>query len=110
MALTFKIPLYAKASLSIVGLFAFVGALYIAQSIIVPLIYAIIFGILLQRPISWLIKKKVNRVVAIIVVLTIGTLLIAASGILLFSQASHFGESLPALINKLQELLNQAGN
>lgn len=108
MAPTIKIPLFAKASLIIVGFTALVNVLYIGQSIIVPLTYASIFGILLQPPISWLIKKKVNRIVAIIVVLIIGTLIIAACGVLLFSQASHFGESLPTLINKLQELLNQA--
>lgn len=101
------IPFYAKASILIIGFFFLVSILYAGQSIIVPLIYASIFAILLQPPVSWLIKKKVNRIAAIAIILTIATFVIVALGILLFSQASHFGESLPAIVNKLQELLSK---
>lgn len=102
-----SIPFYAKASLIIIGFFVLVYILYAGQGIIVPLIFAGIFAILLQQPISWMVKKKVNRVLAIAIVLTTAFLIIISFSALLFSQASHFGESLPALINKLQELLNK---
>lgn len=101
------IPFYAKASLVIIGFLAFVYILYAGQGIIVPLIFAAIFAILLQQPISWMVKKKVNRVLAIAIVLTTAFLIISSLSVLLFSQASHFGESFPALVNKLQELLNK---
>ena len=40
-----KLPFYAKASLIFIGLFAFIGMLYIAQGIIIPLIYSTIIAI-----------------------------------------------------------------
>jgi predicted PurR-regulated permease PerM len=43
-----KFPFYAKASIFIIGLFALVTILYIAQAIILPLIFAIIIAIVLH--------------------------------------------------------------
>jgi predicted PurR-regulated permease PerM len=61
----FKFPFYAKASLLIVGMVAFIFVLYIGKSIIVPLIFAIIIAIVLHPVVNFLVRIKINRIVAV---------------------------------------------
>ncbi len=103
----FKPPFYAKASLLIIGMLAFIFILYIAQGIIVPLIIAIIIATVLHPVVNFFIRFKLNRVVAIVITLFLALIVIAAFGTLLFSQVSRFTESLPKLIDKFIDILNQ---
>lgn len=102
-----KIPLYAKATLIIIGLLAFFTILYIAQSIIVPLVFATIIAIVIYPAINWLILKKVNRIIAIIVVFFIAFLVIAAFGTLLVRQVQRVSESWPGLSEKFNSVISQ---
>ena len=102
-----KLPFYAKVTIFLVGLFTFVTILYIAQGIIVPLVFAIIIAILLQPVVNYFVRIKINRVVAIVITLFLTFMVIAAVGALLFSQASRFSESWPILVDKFTTLLNQ---
>lgn len=99
--------MHARTALTIVNFFVLGWALYLAQSIVLPLMYALIIAILLSPAVAWIVKFKVNRIAAIVLVLTLSTLLIAGLGTWLFVQMSHFGESLPLLIDKLQEVFNR---
>jgi len=81
--------------------------LYIAQGIIVPLIFAIIIAILLQPIVNFLVCRRINRVIAIIITLLLTILIIAAFGAFLFSQASRFSESWPQLVEKFTIILNE---
>jgi predicted PurR-regulated permease PerM len=58
MELKLKIPFYARVALIFVSVFAFVYIMYIGQEIIVPIVYAVIFAILLNPLINFLLKKK----------------------------------------------------
>lgn len=102
-----KIPLYAKTTLIIIGLLAFFTILYIAQSIIVPLVFATIIAIVLFPAINWLIRMKVNRIIAIVVVFFIAFLVIAAFGTLLIRQVQRVGESWPVLSEKFNSVISQ---
>jgi len=102
-----KIPVSVKAPLIFIGLFAFFTVLYIAKSIIVPLVFATIIAIVLHPVVNLFVRIKINRVLAIIITLFLTFLVIAAFGIFLFSQASRFAESLPKLVDKFTEILNQ---
>lgn len=102
------LPFYAKASLFFVGLVALISILYVAQSIIVPLIFAIIIAILLNPVVNLFVKIKVNRLVAITFTILLTFVFIFAFGALLFSQASQFSESWPKLVDKFTILLNQS--
>jgi predicted PurR-regulated permease PerM len=102
-----QIPLYAKTILILIGLFVFFTIMYIAQSIIVPLILATIIAIVLHPAVNLLIRIKINRVVAIVIVLLLTFLIIATFGALLFRQGSRFLESWPILANKITVLINQ---
>lgn len=110
MSPTFSIPFYAKSVLLIIGFFFLGYIFYLGQGIILPIFFAVILAILLLPPSRWLIKKKINRVLAILITLIISTLLIVSIGLLLFSQAKYFAESLPSLIDKFQELFKQVAD
>ena len=103
----FQLPLYIKATLIIIGLFAVFAILYLGQNIIIPLVFSTIIAIVLHPVVNLFIRIKINRVIAIIIVMLLTFLMIALFGILLFSQASRFTESLPNLLDKFTEILNQ---
>jgi predicted PurR-regulated permease PerM len=101
-----KLPLYVKVIILLIGLLALLAFLYVARSIVIPLVFAIIIAILLHPVVNFFVRLKINRVVAIIITLFLTFLVIAAFGALLFSQASRFSESWPVLIDKFIDILN----
>ena len=103
----FKLPFYAKISIFLIGLIAFVAILYIAQGIIVPLVFAIIFAIVLHPVVNFFIRLRIHRVVSIVLALLVTTIVLAALVALLFTQASRFTESWPVLVDKFTDILNQ---
>ncbi|BBE16028.1 permease [Aquipluma nitroreducens] len=103
-----QLPFYVKASLLSVGLFAFVAMLYIAQSIIIPFVFSIILAIVLHPVVNFFVKKKFNRVVAIVLALALFILVIALFGAFMFSRAMQFKETWPILVERFTELFNEA--
>ncbi|PRY98263.1 putative PurR-regulated permease PerM [Marinilabilia salmonicolor] len=99
--------MYVKTVLVILGLVAFVFTLYIAQGIIIPLVFATILAIVLHPAVSMIIRLKVHRVVAIGLVMLLTFSVIALFGTLLYSQASRFTESFPKLVDKFTQIINQ---
>jgi len=102
-----KLPFYAKISIFLIGLIAFVAILYIAQGIIVPLVFAIIFAIVLHPVVNFFVRLRIHRVVSIVLALLLTTIALAALVALLFTQASRFTESWPVLVDKFTDILNQ---
>jgi predicted PurR-regulated permease PerM len=102
-----KLPFYAKAIFFLIGLFALLAMLYIAQSIIIPLVFAIIIAIVLHPVVNFFIRIRINRVVAIVITMFLTFIIIAALSMLLFSQVSRLSESWPILIDKFTAILNQ---
>jgi predicted PurR-regulated permease PerM len=103
----YKLPYYLKATIFLVGLVTLVAVLYLAKSIIVPVIFAVIIAILLHPVVNFLVKIRLNRVVAITITLFLSFLVIVAFGTLLISQVSRFSDSLPTLADKFTAILNQ---
>jgi predicted PurR-regulated permease PerM len=104
---SFKLPLYIKAFVFLTGFIALVAILYIARSVIVPVIFAIIIAIVLHPAVNFLVKIKINRVVAISITILATFVAITAFGVLLISQLSRFSETLPDLIDGFTHVLNQ---
>lgn len=102
----FKFPFYIKAPVIFMGFMALIYMLDAAQVIILPLLFSVIAAIILHPVVNFFVRKKINKVVSIIITLTFTIIIIAAFGILLFSQAIRFSESLPQLIDKLIEMSN----
>lgn len=100
------LPFYIKASLFFIGLCALIGILYVAQSIIIPLIFAFIIAILLSPVVSLFVRLKVNRILAIAMTLLLTIIIIFACGAFVVSQASLFADSWPTVVEKFTLLLN----
>ena len=100
------LPFYIRISFFFIGLISLTAVLYVAQDIIIPLIFSVLIAVLLQPVVDFFVRLKINRVVAIIITLTLTFLIILAFGILLFSQLSHFRESWPLLVHKFKELID----
>lgn len=66
-----EIPFYAKASIFLVGLFVFLTILYITQDIIIPIVFAIIIAIVLHPVVNFFIKKRIPKVIAILITITL---------------------------------------
>jgi predicted PurR-regulated permease PerM len=103
-----KLPAYVKASILLIGIAVLLAMLYIARSILVPVVFATILAIVLHPVVNFFVEKKVNRVLAIILTMFLTFLIIAAFGALLISQASRLSDSLPTLADKFSDMLNQA--
>jgi len=69
-----KIPFYAKAALISIGAFALVYTLVAGQAIIVPIVLATILAILFNPFVTFLVSRKINRIVSISLSVLIATL------------------------------------
>ena len=102
-----KLPFYAKTTIFFIGFFALFAMLYIAKSIIVPVVFATIIAIVLHPVVSFFVRIRINRVVAIAITLLLTFLVIFAFGSLVISQVSRFSESWPILVEKFTGLIKQ---
>jgi predicted PurR-regulated permease PerM len=107
METPFKIPFYAKSALIFVSVFAFVYIMYIGQDIIIPIVYATIFAILLNPFVNFLLNKKIPKIIAIIIVVSITLIAVTALLYLFFSQISIFSESYPQFKLKMDKTSEQ---
>jgi len=106
MGESFKVPFYAKASLILIGLFTFVSILFIAQSIIVPIVYATIIAILLNPLVQFFVNKKLNLFLSIFLVLGSVALIIFIGFALLSTQLDEFSDALPSILDKFYKMFN----
>jgi predicted PurR-regulated permease PerM len=102
-----KTPPYVRTTLSFVGIFTLITALYLLQGIIVPLVYATILAIVLSPIVNLLVRKKMKRILAITLTVSVAILVTLTVITLLLSQLSMFTESLPKLLAKFDILLQQ---
>jgi predicted PurR-regulated permease PerM len=103
-----KFPFYAKISLLLIGLYVLIAMLYIAQDIVLPIIYSTILAISISPMVNFLIRKKINRAVAITSVLSLTILIIVALIALLSAQTSLLSRAMPQMTVKFQALFNDA--
>jgi predicted PurR-regulated permease PerM len=107
MNTSLKIPFFVKATILLIGFYLFISILSIGKHIILPIIYALIVAILISPVVAFLVKRRLNRALAILGVLVVALFIVAGLVALLSSQASHLSESWPTLTLKFQELLKQ---
>ncbi len=105
-----KLPFYAKATFLLIGFCVFTYILYIGQEIILPLIYAVFVTILLSPTVGFLVKKKVNRVIAVALPLFFASLFLSAFIAFVVWRINALDAGLPELITKFETLLDQAVN
>ena len=97
MESTFKIPFYAKAALIFIGLFAFIFTMSVGAHIIIPVVFATIIAILLNPLVNFLVRIKVNKIVAISIVVVFAIFAVAGVLYVVSSQISMISDTYPAL-------------
>ncbi|NVN94075.1 MAG: AI-2E family transporter [Bacteroidetes bacterium] len=105
---SFEFPFYAQAALVLIGLYVLISILYITADIVVPLVFAVVIAILISPVVSFFVRHKINRILAIVITLLMTFVVISALCLLLFSQASRFSDSWPVLVEKFTEIINQS--
>ncbi len=99
-------PLYVRFSIGLVGVYFLVLALQHTQSVLQPLVFAGLIVILINPIVNILIRHKLNRVVAILLVLTIFLVVLVSLGALVNSQVSMIKSDLPLIGDRVQGLLS----
>ncbi|HLO54475.1 MAG TPA: AI-2E family transporter [Saprospiraceae bacterium] len=102
-----KSPIYLKLSVITMGLVAFLFLLYVGKDILVPLIFSTIIAILLNPMVMLLVRKKINRTIAIALSVLSAYILIAILAYFIFSQAALFSEALPDFKAKFLAMFNE---
>jgi predicted PurR-regulated permease PerM len=88
------------AGVAIVFFIAF--ALYWAQVILIPLALAIYFSFILTPPVSYLQRKGLPRVVAVMLVLAAAVTAFGVTGLVIGRQLVHLGRTLPDHKDKIR--------
>lgn len=104
MTNTVRFPFYAKITFLILGIYLIVYSMYIGQQIIIPIVYSFLISILLTPIVTFLERRKINRVVAISIAIVAGFLLMAGLIYFIASQLSMFDQAVPAMREKLNSL------
>jgi len=97
---SFQIPFYGKTALIFISVFALGLTLYVGQHIIIPILYATMIAILLNPFVSYLMKKKVNKIVAISFAVLIALMMLLAAVYVVSAQITLFTETYPQLKQK----------
>ncbi len=97
-------PAYQKLSLIMLGLVAFVYALGQAQSILLPLLFALLLAMLLNPLVNRMNRMRVPRIVAIFLAVLFAMACAAGLAYFLLTQAANFSETLPELREKVAAL------
>ena len=100
MDIPFKIPFYAKAALIFISAFSFLFTMYVGQRIIIPITYAIIIAILLNPLVNYLMGKKINKIIAIAIAVTLTIFVVLGIFYIVSSQVTMFSETYPQLKEK----------
>lgn len=103
-----KFPFYLKSTLIILGLYFLIDMLYIGQLIILPLLFASIMAILISPLVSFFVRLRINRIIAITFSLLLVISFTIAIILLLSMQMARFSSSLPIIFEKSQGALTNS--
>lgn len=103
-------PLYQRLSLITLGLTAFFYVLWVGQSIVVPLLFAMLLAMLLDPLVQRLSKWHLPRPVGIAIAVLLSMAALAGLGYFMVTQATHFSEMVPELKKKGNQLVEQSEN
>ena len=101
-------PLYAKLAMLSVFLFLLLYVIYLGQQIILPLGFSFLFAVLLRPLECAILRLKIPKVVAILLVILIAILVVVGIVIFISSQIASFMSDIPAVKRNLNDLWNQS--
>jgi len=101
-----KYPFFLRSTVTLFGIMLFVFMLFELRSILVPLAFALMIAILLNPFVNILLKKKINRIVAISISLLVAILFVAGVLYFISSQVVKFSNNMPLLEKKFSILFH----
>ena len=101
-----KYPFFIRSTVSLFGIILFVFVLFTLRGILVPLAFAVMIAILLNPLVNWMIRKKVNRIVAISLSLLLAILFVAGVMYFISSQVVKFSDNFSMLKEKFSQLFH----
>jgi predicted PurR-regulated permease PerM len=101
------VPIITRVTIILIGMYALLSILYIAQNIIVPIVFAVIIAIVLHPVVNFFVRLKMNRIFAITLTVVLAISIGAALCYLLLSQLSQLSESWPILVDRFIDTLNK---
>lgn len=102
------VPVYTKMAFFFIAVFGVFYVLYIGQEIILPLVFAALFAVLLNPLVAFFVRRKVPRTLAITIAILAGFLFIFALVTFICMQLGLFGERLPELQTRFNELIKES--
>lgn len=81
---------------------ATIAALYLGRDVLIPLALAILLSFALGPPVTWLYRRGLPRVPAVLAVMLLVTLLLAGFTALVASQLTHLAQQLPTYESNLR--------
>ncbi|HYJ38196.1 MAG TPA: AI-2E family transporter [Chitinophagaceae bacterium] len=101
-------PLYAKLAMLMVLLFFLFYVIYLGQNILLPLGFSFLFAVLLRPLEVALLRLRIPRVIAILLVIVIALLVVIGVIIFISSQIASFMSDVPAVKRNLDDLWRQS--
>lgn len=101
------LPVYIKGSIFLMGLLSFFYAIYLAQEILLPLVFSTLVAILLDQVVNFFVKKRFNRTIAIFITLVAALILMTSLIVFIWTQFSNFSETLPLFKEKFNLVFKQ---
>ncbi|MBL0314892.1 MAG: AI-2E family transporter [Flavobacteriales bacterium] len=102
---TNQLPSYARTAFTLVSLYLVFYFIVVLQGILLPIIYAIIAGIVVSPLIEFLLKIGVKRIPAVVITLFLVLIFSVGMLILIIKQATNFSSIIPQIIDKIYVLL-----
>src|SRR5215212_7911836 len=96
-----KLPAYAKFALILIGIYVFVNILHTLGGIVVPLLYAVIFAILINPLVSFFENRRVTRVLSITIAVLIALIFVGSIFYFIVGQITGLSSILPELNKRL---------
>ena len=100
-------PLYVRFASVLISIVIIVYGLYELQSLLIPLVFAILFSVLLFPLCRRLEKWRIPRILAIILCLVLALAVIVSVLYAFTTQISSFAEVLPQVVKKGNDLLGK---
>jgi predicted PurR-regulated permease PerM len=101
-------PVYMKISFNLITIALLAAALYFGRMILLPFFFAVLLATLLHPVVTFLTKRKLDRVVAILVSIVLSLVLIGTVLYFLSTQIGSFLDDIPTLKARLKEVMQSA--
>ena len=104
------LPLYSKLAQVILGLIGFFYIIYIGRDVLTPVVFSLVFAILLNPAINFLCARGLNRPLSILIVLAVSFLAVLALLYFIGIQLSMFADTFPQFKQNFESMFNDILN